>query len=218
MVASALPVFSLPHRWHMTVGRLWSRRDGGVQTLLVSALLLALPCVVFRYLPMVDLPQHEAVVSMMLHLRDPAWAFDSYYEWAPTRTLYLAPYLLAAALAQVMPLHRAINCIVFVSVIAYPVGVLLYLRALNRPAWVGLVALPVVYNQSFFWGFVNFNFAIGLAFITIALSVGYWTKRRALVVSLLTIVIALTHIYGLLLLTAYAALWFFSSDRREAAR
>ena len=33
-------------------------------------------CVSFRYLPMVDLPQHYAMVSILLHRTDPAWGFE----------------------------------------------------------------------------------------------------------------------------------------------
>lgn len=186
--------------------------------LLAYTLVLTLPCVIFKYLPMVDLPQHEAVVSMMLHLRDHRWAFDSYYEWAPTRTLYLAPYLLAAALAHIMALHRAINCVALCSVIAYPVGVLLFMRALDRPVWIGLLSLPLVYNQSFFWGFINFNFAVGLAIITVAIMLGNWTPYRAVAVTLLALIVAVTHLYGLLLLAGYVALWLISDDRRDAVR
>jgi len=218
VVPSGLPVLGFTDCWPTTAFRFRSRRDDGLGIPLAFALLLTLPCILFRYLPMVDLPQHEAVVSMILHLGDHGWAFDSYYEWVPSRTLYLLPYLLAAALAHVIPLHRAINCIAFCSVIAYPIGVFLYLRALGRPAWVGLLSLPVVYNQSFFWGFVNFNFAVGLALVTIALTVGNWTRRRAMIVSLMAIVIAMTHIYGLLLLGAYVGFWLLSGERRQAAQ
>ena len=218
VVPSGLPVLGLLDFWRMMVAYLGAEREGGWRIPLGYVLLLALPCIVFKYLPMVDLPQHEAVVSMMLHLGDRRWAFDSYYQWEPTRTLYVLPYLLAALVSQLMPLHRAINCVVFCSVVAYPIGVLLYLRALSRPAWVALVTLPLLYNQSFFWGFVNFNLAVGLAFVTFAVMVGTWTKRKAWVVSLLGVGIALTHIYGLLLLGAYLCLWIFSSERDEAVR
>jgi len=67
--------------------------------MVLVCLLTALPCVVSRYLPMTDLPQHEAIVSIIRHFHDPAYGFDRYYDWALDRMLYVFPYALAVGLA-----------------------------------------------------------------------------------------------------------------------
>ena len=201
-----------------TSGRSSHYGGHGAWIVLAFSIALTLPCLVFRYLPMVDLPQHEAIVSMMLQLHNRKFGFDSYYSWAPTRTLYIAPYALAVVLARLMSLRFAMHAVVFCAVIAYPVGILLCLRALGRPAHLGLLAMPLVYNQSFFWGFINFNFAIGLAFITLALLIGNWSRRRALSVVLLSILVSFTHVYGLILLGLYVGLWFAFGERRLASK
>jgi hypothetical protein len=77
VVACGLPVLGFSDCWPTTAFRLRSRRDDG----------LRIP--------------HEAVVSMMLQLGDHDWESDSYYEWAPTRTLYLLLAGLLLALAAV---------------------------------------------------------------------------------------------------------------------
>ena len=127
---------------------------------------------------MVDLPQHEAIVSIMLNLHNRNFNFDSYYNWAPARTLYIAPYVMGFALSHFMSVSCAMHIIVFCAVLSYLIGILLCLRALSRPAYLGLLAMPFVYNQSFYWGFVNFNLAIGLAFIALSLLIGNWSNPQ----------------------------------------
>ena len=113
-----------------------------------------------------------------------------------------------------MSLNNAMHGVVFCAVLSYPVGILLCLRALGRPAYLGLLAIPLVYNHSFFWGFVHFNFAIGLAFLTLAVLIGNWSGRKAILVIILSIVTTLTHVYGLIVIGAYTGLWMLLGDRR----
>jgi len=54
-----------------------------------AIVVLAAPCLFLAYLPMTDLPQHLAVMSILKNLGDPTFAFDAYYEAAPDRILYL---------------------------------------------------------------------------------------------------------------------------------
>jgi len=199
------------------IRRLAVRIELGWVVFVLSAA-LALPCIVFQYLPMVDLPQHEAILSIMLHLRSVAFGFDSYYTWAAGRTLYIIPYAAGFVLAQVMPLRLALHIVVFCTVLSYPLGIMLCLRALGRPLYLGLFALPLMYNQSFYWGFINFNLAIGLGFIALSLLIGNWSRRKAFLVVLVSLATALTHVYGLVMLGSYMGLWLILGERRAASR
>jgi len=173
------------------------------------------PCLVFRYLPMTDLPQHEAIVSIMRHMHDPAYGFDRYYDWAFDRTLYIFPYVLAVTLSFLMPVRLALHVTVFIAALSYPVGVLLTLRSLKKPVWLSLLALPLVYNRAFFWGFINFNLGIGVAFIALSQLVGEWSRRKGFTLAGLCLLSAVTHVYGLLLLACYAVAWLVSGGRRS---
>ena len=93
----------------------------------------SLPCLTFRYLPMTDLPQHEAIVSIMRHMHDPSYGFERYYDWALDRTLYVFPYFLAVGLSFLLPVRMALHITVFLATLSYPLGVLLTLRALKKP-------------------------------------------------------------------------------------
>jgi len=185
---------------------------------ILSCFLALLPCAAFRYLPMTDLPQHEAIVSIMRHLHDPAYGFERYYEWALDRTLYVFPYVVALGLAFIIPVKLAVQLTVLLSVGCLPLGVMLYLRALRRPIWIGLLVIPLMYHRGFFWGFINFGWGLGLAFIVLALLVGPWSRRTGWWVAGLSFITAITHIYGLLLVFGYAAGWLISGQRRELMR
>ena len=71
-------------------------RTARLLPLLTSGLLAlagcAALCLAFRYLPMGDVPQHSAMVSIMLHHGDPAWGFAQRYTFdflgRPYATVY----------------------------------------------------------------------------------------------------------------------------------
>ena len=201
---------------HLKSSQAASLAEPRSQMWLIFALfaLSTLPCLAFQYLPMTDLPQHEAIVSIMRHMHDPSYGFDRYYQWALGRTLYVFPYFLAVLLAFVVPVRLALHLVVFIAALSYPLGVLLTLRALKRPLWISLLALPLVYNRAFFWGFVNFNLGMGIAFIALSLLVGVWSNKKGIIVALLCLLSAVTHVYGLLLLASYVVVWFLCGDRR----
>jgi hypothetical protein len=187
----------------------------------VAALVVAavLPAAVLRYLPMTDLPQHAAVVSILRHLGDPAYGFEPYYTIDLGRTLYLLPYALAWALAHVVSIQTAVNLVVLLSVAAYPAGVLLFLRAQKKPAILVLLALPLLYNRSFYWGFVNLNLSLGLALCALAIVV---SERRSLagdvVLALLTVAAVLSHLYGIAFFVGYLLFWALAGERRPLVR
>ncbi len=188
---------------------------------LLSALLLALllaPAATLAYLPMTDLPQHLAAVSILWNLHDPAFGFAAWYETAWDRSLYALPYLLAMALAP-FSLEVGMRVVVVLSLASLPIGVFALLRALGKPEWLALLALPLVYNRVFFWGFVNFQLALGLALLALAILVRPprgWTSELAL--AALCALIVVTHPYGLLMLAGYILLWLLFGERRELAR
>jgi hypothetical protein len=189
--------------------------------LLFASLLVLLlaPAAALAYLPMTDLPQHLAVASILLHGDDPQLGFAAYYAPAWERSLYVLPYLGALALAPLVSLETGMRAMVLLGLAALPLGVLALVRARGRPAWLALLALPLVYNRAFFWGFVSFELALGLALAALALLVRPPKGiARELVLAALCAAIVFTHPYGLLLLTGYALLWLLIGERRALLR
>ena len=120
---------------------------------------------------MTDLPQHLAVASILWNIDDPRFGFAAFYEVAWDRSLYVLPYLVAMALAPFASLEAGMRVVVVLSLASLPIGVFALLRALGKPEWLALLALPLVYNRAFFWGFVNFQLALGFALLALAILV-----------------------------------------------
>jgi hypothetical protein len=167
---------------------------------------VALPTLVFSYLPMTDLPQHVAISAILSHPHDPHFGFDAYYRIALDRSPYLLPYAVAIALAPVLSLELAVRVVVFLSVLSYFAGIVLLLRHFGKPWPLVLLAVPFAYHRAFFWGFVSFDLAVGLSLVAMALFAHIRSRRGDALLGLVLIAIGLTHVYGLLLFVGYAAL------------
>ncbi len=188
------------------------------QLALLLALLLA-PSVWLTYLPMTDLPQHLAVASMLWNHADPRFGFAAYYEPAWGRSLYLLPYLGALAFAPFASLEAGMRVVIVLSLALLPLGTWALLRALRKPEWLALLSLPLVYNRAFFWGFVNFQLALGLALLALAILVRPPRGSASeLALAALCALIVLTHPYGLLILVGYLFVWMLLGDRRALLR
>lgn len=176
---------------------------------LAAIVIACLPTLVFKFLPMTDLPQHTAVASILAHHRDPTYGFDEFYVVDWLRTPYVLPYAIAVAIGRLASVPIGMHVVVFLSTIAFPVAIYWLLRVAGKPSWFALLAIPLVYNRAFFWGFINFNLAIGLALGAFALCIDDRNSRaRNLIHALLVLAAAFTHIYGIalsvLLMLAYA--------------
>jgi len=114
------------------------------------------------------------------------------------------PYALAVGLSFILPVKVALHVTVMLAVVSFPLGMILCLRALRRPLWLGLLAVPLGYHRAFFWGFINFCLGMGLAFVILALLIGPWSRRSGWWVMALCVVSDATHVYGLLVVFAYA--------------
>lgn len=182
---------------------------GRVKTLVlaVAAVVLALPALVFRYLPMTDLPQHEAVLSILLHLDDPGFGFGPFYERHLTASPYLFPYGIAAFFTLFMPVSDAFHVLAFLSVLALPLGMLAVALAQRRQVWPVLFAFVFAYDRAFFWGFINLKLGIGAGLVAIAAALVEPESRTSKVVAqMATLVAAFTHPYGLALPLAFVVI------------
>jgi hypothetical protein len=192
---------------------------GGSWLAAAAILVLGSPALFLAYLPVTDMPQHLAVAAM---LTDPTGAergFAEYYIPAPDPLRRLLSYSVQSAflrgLGQGIPLEHAMRVFVFLSVVAYPLGVLAVLRALGKPTLLALLALPLAYNRAFFWGFASFDLAVGLGFAGFALLVRErWSGGAALATALVATVAALTHVYGTVFLLGFGVLWLLLAERR----
>jgi hypothetical protein len=117
-------------------------------------------------LPMVDLPQHLHLISALHRLGDPTTLYPELFARRPELTPYLGYYYVVSLLSWLMPLELANRVFLTAYVAGLPLSLAFLLRALKRPAWPALLALPFAYGDSFAWGFINYCAALPLTFLT----------------------------------------------------
>lgn len=133
---------------------------------ILSLICGVMPLWASQALPLVDLPQHLHLITVLHRIDDASTIFPEVFARRPQLTPYLGYYYLVSALNWVLPLELANR--VFLS--AYVAGLALslgfLLSSLKRPTWPALLALPFAYGDSFAWGFINYCAALPLAFLT----------------------------------------------------
>ena len=150
-----------------------------------------------KTLPMVDLPQHLHLISVMLRLDDGSTLYPETFALRPGPTPYLGYYHLVALLARAMPLELANRLFLSAVTAALPLSLALLLSALRRPTWPALLAVPFAYGSNFATGFVSYLASVPLAVLTCALMVRTlqasperrWRPAVGLAVSLLAVLL-----------------------------
>jgi hypothetical protein len=188
------------------------------RALYAAALLLGvLPLWVARHLPMVDLPQHLHLISVLHRLDDPTTLYPQFFEARNTLTPYLGYYYAVSALNWLLPLELANRLFLSVYVAGLPLSLAFLLRSLDRPTWPSLLALPFAYGDSFAWGFVNYCASLPLALLCCGLFVRTLTdtpRRRtwALWLGVCLVAVLLFHVQAFFFL-ALGLPWLLLTTR-----
>nr|WP_198956132.1 hypothetical protein [Archangium sp. Cb G35] len=132
----------------------------------IAALVLgALPLWVSSHLPMVDLPQHLHLISVLHRLDDPTTLYPQLFAARHELTPYLGYYYAVSLLNWLLPLDLANRLFLSAYVVGLPLSLAFLLRGLGRPLWPSLLALPLAYGDNFGWGFINYLAALPLALL-----------------------------------------------------
>jgi hypothetical protein len=183
-----------------------SKRADDVLVAVALAACAAL-CLSFRYLPMVDLPQHYAMVSILLHRADPAWGFVQRFTTDFVHRPYATVYWLGEALGWIMPLGAAMRIVVATCTMAPFAGAFALLVATGRPRVWLLPAVPFAFGSLWHWGFLNFllgtgMFLAGLALVVVAAARP--SRRASVGLGVLALALFCTHFHGLVMLLMFA--------------
>lgn len=189
------------------------------ERLVYAAALLfgVLPLWVSRHLPMVDLPQHLHLISVLHRLDDPTTLYPQFFAERHELTPYLGYYYLVSALNWLLPLELANRVFLSAYVAGLPLALAFLLRSLGRPMWPSLLALPFAYGDSFGWGFVNYLASLPLAILCCGLFVRTLVdgpRRRAWAVGLAVCLVAvlLFHVQSFIFL-ALGLPWLLLTTR-----
>jgi hypothetical protein len=178
-------------------------------------------CLAFRYLPMADVPQHYAMVSILLHHGDPAWGFAQRYTFDFFGRPYATVYWLGVALGTKMPLGAAMRIVVAVCTVAPLAGAQLLLVATRRSRVWLLPAIPFAFGSLWHWGFLNFLLGIGMFLGCLALVVRLAerrSRRGSVALGVLALLLLFTHFHGLamLLVSSPVLVWAYPGARGRA--
>jgi hypothetical protein len=176
---------------------------------LLAAALMAAPLWVGRFLPLLDLPQHLAITTVLLHHADPAWSLAAYFE--PQRgelTPYWAHYLALEGLGRVMPVGAAARVFLSFYVLALPFAAMALARALGRPPAVALLVIPLALNANLYYGFIAYCWSVVLLLWALALlarQLDAPRTPRGLGLALLAAALFFTHVQSFAFLLLGAA-------------
>jgi len=159
-----------------TLATLLPRWD--TQSALVVALSALLLCAFFSvpYLPMVDLPQHSAQISIWERLDSAELSATQFFQ-LNLRTPYIGAYVLARVLATWLGAVSALKLVAWLVVIGHWGAFSGLVRTLGHPRWLGLLGLPLGLGYGFYFGFISFIAA--LPFGLLAMSAALVHRQRA---------------------------------------
>jgi len=173
-----------------------------------------------RYLPLSDLPQHVAQLSIRQHWRDPALHYWDYYRvnWY---TNQLFAYELTRAFALVMPLMPAVKCVLSLAVVGTGLVTHQLVRVAGSNRYFSLLSFPIAFGFNMYWGLFNYVVAIPLGLLLIAVSAQYAltpSRWRALGVFGATYLLFAAHVLILAYTGLISALLIFTRARGWQAK
>ena len=135
----------------------------------IGSLAAVVPLWAGRNLPLVDLPQHLYIISVLHRLRDATTLYPLYFELRQGLNPYFGYYYLVGLLHSLLPLELANRVFLSVYAAGVPLSLAFLLRSLKRPAWPALLAVPFAYGDSLAWGFINYCAALPLTFLSLGM-------------------------------------------------
>ena len=103
------------------------------------------PLWVGQHLPIVDLPQHLHLISVLHRLDDPSTLYPRLFQLRGELTPYLGYYYAVWLLAKVFGLFTANQVFLTAVAVLTPVSLAALLRSLGRSPWLAMLACPLFY-------------------------------------------------------------------------
>ena len=169
----------------------------------VAALQIA-PLFLIKFLPLVDLPNHEARIAILAHYGSNP-SMHRYYvsDWRPIPDMAFDLFAVPLVRLGLTPAEAG-RCFLAVAVLLYVIGGhLLAQAAAGKRSWLGVILPFLFYSSALLYGFVNFVFGFGAFLVVYGLWLrwhGRMTYRRTAAVAALLLVSFLSHLaaFGLL--------------------
>jgi hypothetical protein len=163
---------------------------------IIAVLLSIVPLWFGRYLPMVDLPGHAAVIAALQEIAAGNQTFTAAFD-ARWTSPYMLAYALLYAAAKVLPVTAAAKLVVSLAIAATSLLTAALLRVAGADQRWKWLAIPASYSYAFYWGFVSFILAVPLALLLLILTIRFdaaTSLKRGLIIAATTIVLFYSHI------------------------
>lgn len=169
----------------------WSLLTGSLLSLIIACLIIT-PVIFNQFIPLNDYPFHLARIVILANLDDPI--YSEFYKAGSFLLPNMAMDMIAVPLAAIVGAETASRIFVILSVLVMLLGTMLLHHAVHSrfSPW-PLLAVMFLFNGIFRFGFLNYIFGLGIAFI--AAAIWLWMKPSilritvALILSLLLIML-----------------------------
>lgn len=160
----------------------WSLASGRLVTLIIVGLVLT-PVMVNQFIPLHDYPFHLARIVILADLDNPI--YSEFYKAGSFLLPNMAMDMVAVPLAAIVGAETASRIFVMLSLVSMLLGTMMLHWAVHKrfSPW-PLFAVVFLFNGIFRYGFLNYIFGLGIAFLAAAL----WIQMKP---SVLKIAIAL---------------------------
>lgn len=158
--------------------------------------LMAAPFVVFRYLPLVDLPLHQLELAIAHGRSVDGTPFDSHYGLASRWLPYWTPVWLAQLFIPLTGLSIASRLPVALYAGGLPLLIGLLCVAARRSPWFALLIVPFVFEYNLSHGFIAYCLGVALFVACLAWTLHIEAQPRIrdlLVLTLLSLMLGFTH-------------------------
>jgi hypothetical protein len=188
----------------------------------IVAVAQLVPFVAVRYLPLVDLPNHEARVDILAgYGSNPAMQQHYVVDWRPVPNLAFDLAAVPLVRLGLSPLDAGRLFLALTSLLYVLGGHLLATAMRGRRTWLGVVLPLVLYSSMLFLGFLSFVFGFALFLIAYAAWLSWrdrLTNGRVAVVAALAAATLVSHLAAFgLLATAVAVSALAAGGRRTRA-
>jgi hypothetical protein len=152
---------------------------GGLPLVWVALTVLSLvPVWHQRLLPMLDTPNHLALVRGWHAFHDPAYHISDYYVLRLRAVPYILFYSSIHLLMYLFPIEVANKIFLSTYLILFPLSVLSLAYALKRSPWLAIGAFPLSFNPSWMYGYSSLLIGNCFAFFSFAALINYLTRGR----------------------------------------
>lgn len=166
----------------------------------------ALPFLTTYRMPMSDLPQHAAQITLWKAFYDGCYRFGATHELN-----FLTPYLFGYSIARLIALFASVNAALkftaYLAVLALPLAMRLFALRSGIDDWIALAGFPIAFGFSFYWGFLNFLVALPIGLLLVWAQERFSLSRiprRAFLVAAIGLLLVASHVVAFAVFAAVA--------------